>query len=180
MYLHDYCERRDCPQWDDGNLGNFWTKIRDKVIKPVGRVVAAYYSGGASEMAFKAYDAKQAQIKVQKAYKAQMAQIDAMGNTMPPYPMPMDPAGQRAYAQGVPPSAYPPGYPPGYNAGYAPPNYAMQGVYAQPGQAYNAGQGAPIMSMQPAPEVSHAKLPDWAIPAGIGAAVLLVLASQRR
>jgi hypothetical protein len=156
---------------DDGNLGNFWTKIRDKVIKPVGRVVAAYYTGGASEVAFKAYDASEAQKKAIAAQKAQMAQLEAMGNAYPPYAPATDPIGQRAYAYGAPPSPYPPSTPYG----------APQGVYPQPGMPYNQGQAAPVMTAYP-PSVSPTQaLPSWAIPAGIGAAALFaILAAQRR
>jgi hypothetical protein len=62
-------------------LDGWWTKLRDKVIKPVGRVVAAYYTGGASEIAFKAAEAQKAQ---QQAKKAQAAAAAAYkGGTLP-------------------------------------------------------------------------------------------------
>lgn len=95
---------------EDQALGNFWTKIRDKVIKPVGRVVAAYYTGGASEVAFKAYDANEAK---KKAAAAQAAYLKAVGTgygAVPsPYPNPNDPAAMQAYisAGGVMPPTPP-------------------------------------------------------------------------
>lgn len=169
--------------WDDGNLGNWWTKIRDKVIKPVARVAAAYYTGGASEAAWKAYDAKEAQKKAIAAQKKQMEEIAKMGNTYPPYPQSLDPSAQRMQAYGAPPSPYPQTnmYPAGYpqqQPAYTQP--APPGVYAGQPVVYNQPQGAPTMTIQPVQQVSHAKLPDWAIPAGVGAVALLLIASQRR
>jgi hypothetical protein len=86
--------RRYAPTVDDG-LGNLWTKFRDKVIKPVGRVVAAYYTGGASELAFQSYDKAQG---AKKQAQAEQAYLKSVGT-----------------GPGAVPSAYPPGqYPPGY------------------------------------------------------------------
>lgn len=168
MYLEGY-EGQSGRTYDDG-LGNFWTKIRDKVIKPVGRIVAGVYTGGASEIAFKAYDAQKASEQMKKAQKAQMAQLEAMGNAYPPqaYPPSMDPGAVRAYAQGMPPSPYPTPYAPSGAYG-APASYPV--AYAPP-QAYNQ----PVMSPSPA---TSSQLPSWAIPAGVGALVLVVLASRR-
>jgi hypothetical protein len=157
MYLEGYEGRT----YDDG-LGNFWTKIRDNIIKPVGRVVAGVYTGGASEIAFKAYDAQKAAEQMKKAQKAQMAQLSAMGNAYPPQALPpsMDPGAMRAFAAGMPPNYASPGYPPVGSVAYA------------PAPAYNA----PVMSPSPA---TSSQLPSWAIPAGVGALVLVVLASRR-
>lgn len=178
---NDYADDRYRYFEGDGNLGNWWTKIRDKVIKPVGRVVAAYYTGGASEVAFKMHDQQKAAEEARKYQKKQLKALEAAGNAYPPqgYPPSMDPAAQRAYAQGMPPSPYQPQqlqqqqYQ-GYNPAYP-------GVYAPTGSAYTQVQTAapsPNMTIQPVAQPQQG-LPQWAIPAGIGA-LALVLLSQRR
>lgn len=164
MYLHG---ERDDYYDDDGNLGNWFTTLRDKVVKPVGRVVAAYYTGGASEIAFKAYEAKEAQKKQMAAIKAQEKQLAAMGNAYPPSPYPVQGSavGLTAYQTGQPtmyPQSIPAtasGYPASYQQGYAAPGYGPQVYGAQ---------------------VSHAKLPEWALPVGIGAGALVLVSLLSR
>ena len=87
---------------EDLGLGNLWTKIRDKVIKPVGRVVAAYYTVGASEIAFQAYDKANAQKKAAAAQAAYEKSVGVGTQTLPPvYPPPGSPGAQAFMASGT-------------------------------------------------------------------------------
>lgn len=162
MYMHGP------DRFDDGNLGNWFTSFRDKIVKPVGRVVAAYYTGGASEIAFKAAEAAKAKKEQEKAMKAQAAELAKMGNTYTPYAYPTLPADQASY-NAAQPSMYPqqvPVYPTALQTQvqqFAPQAQAQTQVQAQ---GYGRAQ--------------RSKLPSWAVPAGIGAGVLLLVAATRR
>lgn len=56
---------------------SFWSKLDKNVLKPVGRAVAAYYTGGASEIAFRAKEQQKAKKEQDEANRAAQARQDA-------------------------------------------------------------------------------------------------------
>lgn len=90
MYLAEY---------DDG-LGGWWTKFRDKVIRPVAHVAAAVVTGGASIPASLAIENAIAQRKAQKEAAAQAEAANKEYAAMfPPVPQVQQPAGGVSQAQ---------------------------------------------------------------------------------
>lgn len=132
MYISTYTTNRPAPVLThDMGLGNpLWVKLREKLIKPVGRAVAAYYTAGGSEVAYAKYKQQDALKKMNAQQKAEYANALASINQ-----------GQVA---------------PGTAQGFA----AMQG------QAMNVPRQPPM--------------PDWVIPAAIGAGALVLVVAMRR
>jgi len=56
---------------------SFWSKLDKNVLKPAGRAVAAYYTGGASEIAFRAREQQKAKKAQDEANRAAQARQDA-------------------------------------------------------------------------------------------------------
>lgn len=155
--------------YEDGRLGSFWTKLRDKVVVPVAHIGAAVVTGGASLAASAAILKAQAEQKAAKAAADQQAQIQREQIA----------AAERVAMATATPSVAPAASPTGPTPSIAPPAQLVQQQMPQPtliptmSTMLSPSSSGPTYI--PVPQQAPSGQPPWLIPAAIGGAGLLLI-----